>query len=332
MRAMFRMALCLTALLGAVGVATDDASASAKDKRIAVFMGPTQDKYLGALSGAFKTAAEGYGMKITIYSSPFDPALQAQQIDDGIAQKFDLMVVQIISQRAIIPVLTRVKNANIPVVLVVAPMVGNEAGAQDLYLTHVGYDDTMFGRMIGEAMVAAQKAAGRSSAKIAILAGSMAEGKAPLREKAFRDAVAKAPGMEVVVTEDVKWNPALGERAAGQLLARFAPQGGLNGFYGMNDVVANGAIQAAESAGVKVGTAAGNLIVVGGNCQAPGVKNIESGKQAATLLMLPVEEGKLTATRVKEHFDGKKPEKITFLPSETITKANIAKHAQPCSY
>ena len=79
-------------------------------------------------------------MKVTVFSSPFDPALQAQQIDDAIAQKYDLFVVQIISQRAIIPVLTRVKNANIPVVLVVAPMVGNDAGAQDLYLANVGYD------------------------------------------------------------------------------------------------------------------------------------------------------------------------------------------------
>jgi ABC-type sugar transport system substrate-binding protein len=196
----------------------------------------------------------------------------------------------------------------------------------------VGYDDTKFGELIGDAMVKALKDSGRTKAKIAVLAGSMAEGKAPLREKAFRDAIAKHPGMEVVVTEDVKWNPAVGERTAGQLLARFAAQGGLDGFYGMNDVVANGAIQAAEAAGVKVGTASGNLIVVGGNCQAPGVKNVEAGKQAATLLMLPVEEGKLTAARVKDYFDGKKPEKVTYLPTETITKANIAQHAQACSY
>jgi hypothetical protein len=49
-------------------------------------------------------------------------------------------------------------------------------------------------------------------------------------------------------------------------------------------------------------------------------------------LMLPVEEGKLAAARTKDYFDGKKPEKITFLPTETITKANIAQHAQACSY
>src|SRR5882672_34875 len=331
-RVLHQLLLGCVALLACVAGGTQHADAAAEGKRIAVFMGPTQDKYLGALSRTFDTTASGHGMKVTVYSSPFDPALQAQQLDDAIAQKFDFFVVQIISQRAIIPVLTRVKNAGIPVALVVAPMVGNENNAQDLYLTHVGYDDTKFGELIGEAMVKALKDSGRAKAKVAVLAGSMAEGKAPLREKAFRDAIAKHAGFEVVVTEDVKWNPAAGERAAGQLLARFAGQGGLDGFYGMNDVVANGAIQAAEGAGVKVGTTAGNLIVVGGNCQAPGVKNIEAGKQAATLLMLPVEEGKLTGARVKDYFEGKKPEKITFLPTETITKANIAQHAQACSY
>jgi ribose transport system substrate-binding protein len=327
-----RMILSCAMLLGCMAGATPEAGAAAEGKRVAVFMGPTQDKYLGALSRSFETAASGHGMKVTIYSSPFDPALQAQQLDDAVAQKFDFFVVQIISQRAIIPVLTRVKNAGIPVALVVAPMVGNEANAQDLYLFHVGYDDTRFGQLTGAAMVKALQDSGRSKAKVAILAGSMAEGKAPLREKAFRDTIAQHAGMEVVVTEDVKWNPAVGERVAGQLLARFAGQGGLDGFYGMNDVVANGAIQAAESAGVKVGTGKGDLIVVGGNCQAPGIKNLEAGKMVATIVQLPVEEGKITATIVNDFFAGKKPEKITFLETDTITKANLAKYAQPCSY
>lgn len=306
--------------------------ADAQGKRVAMFMGPTQDKYLGALSKSFDTSATGMGMKVTVFSSPFDPALQAQQIDDAIAQKYDMLVVQIISQRAILPTLARVKAANIPVMLVVVPMVGNDSNAQDFYLSYVGYDDVAFGRMIGEATVKALKDAGKSKAKIAILAGSMQEGKAPLREHAFRDMVAKTPGMEVVVTEDVKWNPAVGERVAGQLLARFAGQGGLDAIYGMNDSIANGAIQAAASAGVEPGTGAKNLIVVGGNCQAPGVKNVEAGKQAASILMLPVEEGKVAAARAKDFFEGKKIDKVTFLPTDTITKANIEKYAAACSY
>jgi ribose transport system substrate-binding protein len=269
-------------------------------------------------------------MKVTTFSSPFDPALQAQQIDDAIAQKYDLLVVQTISQKAAVPPLTRAKNAHIPVVLIVVPLVGAEV--QDLYAAYVGYEDDKFGNLAGEAMVKALQASGRTKGKVAILAGSMEEGKAPLREKAFRNAVGKHAGFEVVATEDVHWNPAQGEKATGQLLARFSGQGGLDGIYGMNDVIANAAVQAAEAAGIKVGTGAGNLVVVGGNCQAPGIKGIEAGKIAATILMLPVEEGKRTAAAVKDILDGKKVEKISYLPTEPITKANVETHAKPCSY
>ena len=54
---------------------------------------------------------------------------------------------------------------------------------------------------------------------------------------------------------------------------------------------------------------------------------------AATVLMLPTEEGKLAAEQVKNYFDGKMPaSKTVFLPTNAVTKANIASAAQPCSY
>ena len=158
-------------------------------------------------------------------------------------------------------------------------------------------------------------------------------GKAPLREKAFRAEVAKVPGFQILTTEDVQWDPVKAEKTSGQLLARYAARGGLDGIYGMNDSLANGAVLAADSAGLKAGTAKGNLIIVGGNCQAPGIRNIQAGRMAATVLMLPTEEGKLAAEQVKNYFDGKMPaSKTVFLPTNAVTKANIASAAQPCSY
>ena len=330
MTSMVRMLLGFAALVGCVFAAASGAMASAEGKRIALFMGPTQDKYLGAISKSTTDTATAAGMKVTVFSSPFDPALQAQQIDDAIAQKFDLFVVQTISQKAIIPPLTRAKNAGIPVVLIVVPLVGDET--KDLYLSYVGYEDEGFGRSSGEQMAKALTDAGRTNGKIAIIAGSMAEGKAPIRDRAFRAAIAKHPGLQVVVTEDVKWNPATAERVAGQLLARFAGQGGLDGIYGMNDSLANGAIQAAEAAGVKLGTAKGELVVVGGNCQAPGVRNLKAGKMIGTMLLLPVEEGKIIGARIKDHFDGKKIDKAVWMPFEPINKDNLAKFEEACSY
>ncbi len=95
---------------------------------------------------------------------------------------------------------------------------------------------------------------------------------------------------------------------------------------------ANGAIQAAEAAGLKVGAGRHDIIIVGGNCQVPGIKDIEAGKMVATVVQLPVEEGKLAATVAKEFFAGKKPKKMTYLPTRLVTKANLAKCAKPCSY
>jgi ribose transport system substrate-binding protein len=330
MRKMLGLVLGCALFMGGALVAASDASAAADGKRIALFMGPTQDKYLGAISKSITDSATAGGMKVTVFSSPFDPALQSQQIDDAIAQKFDLFVVQTISQKAIIPPLTRAKNAGIPVVLIVVPLVGDET--RDLYLSYIGYEDEGFGRSSGEQVVKALTEAGRTTGKVAVIAGSMAEGKAPIRDRAFRAAIAKQPGLEVVVTEDVKWNPATAERVAGQLLARFAGQGGLDAIYGMNDSLANGAIQAAEAAGVKLGTAKGELVVVGGNCQAPGVRNLKAGKQYGTMLLLPVEEGKVVGAKLKEHFDGKTIDKAVWMPFEPITKANLAKFEEACSY
>jgi ribose transport system substrate-binding protein len=311
----------------ALGAATP-AWAQAKGKRIAVFVGPTQDKYIGTLSRSLVDNAATHGIAATVFSSPFDPALQAQQIDDAIAQKFDLFVVQTISQKAIAPSLARARAANVPLLLVIVPL----AAGAETPAVYVGYEDVTMGRLAGEAMLKALADSGRTKARVAVVAGSMAEGKAPLRDKGFREAFAKKPGFEVVVTEDVRWNPAQAEKAAGQLLARFAGQGGLDGIYGMNDTLANSAIAAAEAAGVKVGSGADQLVVVGGNCQQPGVKNLGAGKMAATVLMLPAEEGKLAAERIRDHFEGKKLVPTEYLPTEIITSANLAKHATACSY
>src|SRR5215510_13182609 len=143
-------------LLGAAFACSTRADAAAEGKRIALFVGPTQDKYLGALSKSIADTATAAGMKVTTFSSPFDPALQAQQIDDAIAQKFDLFVVQTISQKAIVPPLTRARSANIPVVLIVVPLEGD---TKDLYESYVGYEDVTFGRMAGEAMAKALRTA-----------------------------------------------------------------------------------------------------------------------------------------------------------------------------
>lgn len=321
--------LC-TVLIGFLVAGRMDAHAAAQGKRLALLVGPTQDKYIGSWTSTFTEAAASKGMVVTVLSSPFDPALQAQQLDDAIAQKYDAILVQTMSQKAVVPPLMRAKGARIPVFTIITEFPGNESA--DLYVSYLGANSTRMGALAGDMLGKAMTASGRVKAKIAVVAGSMAEGNAPMRMVGFRSALSKFPGVEIVAVEDAKWNPAQAERATGQLLARFSAQGGLDGIYGMNDVMANGVVQAATAAGVKLGEGKGSLIVVGGNCMAPGIKNIESGKMAATVLMVPAEEAKLAAAKIQEFFDGKQLEKRIFIDHDIITKANVSKYADACSY
>ncbi len=320
----------LTAVLALLIVGTMTGGVAAQGKRVALIVGPTQDRFIGTWAKTFSDAAPAKGMAVTVFSSPWDPALQSQQIDEAVAQKYDALVIQTLSQKAVIPALTRAKNANIPVITVIAQFRENEA--QELFVTYVGEDSRTLGQRAGEALGQALTKAGRTNAKVAALVGTLSEGTGSLRTDGFKAALAKYPGIKIVVIEDVQWNPAKAEQAFGQILARFGGTKGLDAVYGMNDVVANGAIQAAESAGVKLGLEKGSLIVVGGNCMGPGIKNIESGKEAATVLMLPQASAKNAADTTADVLGGKKVAREIYETHEIISKENVAKYAERCTY
>jgi ribose transport system substrate-binding protein len=307
-----------------------NALADAKGKRVALLVGPMQDAFIGNWAKTFTADAEKAGMKVSVFSSPFDPALQVQQLDDVIAQKFDMILIQTISQQAVLPALERAKAAKIPVVTIISKF--PEGVAEDLYVTYVGENSVRLGELAAEALGNLLKEGGREKAKIVAITGSIAEGVGMLRMNGFKNGIKKFPDVTLVAEQDVKWNPVAGEKAAGQIIARFASQGGVDGMYGMNDVLANAIIQAATSAGVKLGTEKGAIIVVGGNCQAPGITNFQAGKESATVLMLPVRAATMAVEEVKKIFDGQKVPKATYETHEIITKDNLAKYAGACSY
>ena len=106
--------------------------------------------YIGAWTSTFIKFATQAGMKVTNLSSNYDAAVQSQQVDDAIAQKFDMIVIVYVNDQAIIPALTRAKAANIPVVLVVTPL---KKEYDDLFTSYVGTDHAELGRLAAEGMV-----------------------------------------------------------------------------------------------------------------------------------------------------------------------------------
>jgi len=316
-------------LASALAVSAPAAAQQAKGKNIAYLDTIPVVQFVATMSKTFVDRAQSLGMVVTTSSQNFDPAVQSQQVDDAIARKADMIVVMPASEQAIIPALTRAKQAGIPVVVINSPA---KEGSEDLYVTVVSEDFVEMGRLAAQAIEEALHKAGRDAAKVALVTGSLQEGVGPRRLQGIKEVLGKNPKIQIVAVEDVQWRTDLAEKAAGQLLARFAGQGGIDVAYGMADNVAVGIIHAAEAANVPLGLEKGKLIVVGGNCMKEGINAIKDGKMYSTESQIPTRTGTVTADVVAEYFAGKKPAKWTKLPVEIITKDNVAKWETPCSF
>src|SRR5947209_1914555 len=247
---MIRVAVGLIAALGLSLLAPAGVQAETKGKKIAFLVTSPTHPFIATLSKTFTAKANAYGMEVNTVSQHFDAALQAQQVDDAIARKFDMLAIIAGSEQAIIPALTRAKQAGIPVILINSPP---RDGSEDLYLSFVGEDHVELGRITGVSVLQGLKEGGRDGGKIALITGSLQEGVGPRRVAGFREAMKANPKAQIVAVEDAKWQTDLSERIAGQLFARFAAQGGLDVVYGMADNQAAAIVQAEKSAGIPLG-------------------------------------------------------------------------------
>ena len=308
---------------------TAHAADASKGKKVLYLETLATNPYVTALVKAFQERAASYGMEVTILASGLDAALQAQQVDNAIARKFDFVAIQALSEQGIVPALVRAKQAGLPVIAVNNPV---KEGSEDLYLSFVGQDQVAMGRMAGELVLKALQQSGRDGGKVALITGALQEGIGPRRIAGFKDALKANPKVEIVAVEDAHWDTATSERIAGQLYARFAASGGLDVVYAMADNQAVAAIKAAQAAGIPVGTGPKQLIVVGGNCLKEGLDAIKAGLQYSTIVQSPTDVGKSAADMINDYFSGKKLPKENLLPVVPVTKANVDQWAAACTF
>ena len=149
-----------TAVLAAAAFTASSTHAAdeSKGKKVLLLESFTAHPYVATTEKSFRERALSYGMEVTVQAAGLDAALQARQADDGIARKFDLIVIQPISEQGIVPVLTRAKQAGIPVIIVNNTP---KDGTEELYVTFVGQDQNEMGRIAGRAALQALKDSGR---------------------------------------------------------------------------------------------------------------------------------------------------------------------------
>ncbi|PPC79344.1 LacI family transcriptional regulator [Pokkaliibacter plantistimulans] len=307
--------LVSTLLISALGTAT---AAEAAGKKSVILLSPTEEcAYCADYVKFFRKEAEKKGLDYTITTSPFDPANQANQVEQAIAKHPDAIVLWPVDASALVPSMRKIKKAGIPLVISDATPLAESEKYWDVF---TGGNSVDIGKESAKAMVDAFAAKGLGKeGKIFAITGTPGTPTSINRMKGFKEELAAiAPGIEIVGEQPGNWDQSVATNAAATLFTRFGAD--IKGVYAVEDVMMAGVIVAAQRAAIKPES----LALVGVGCEVPGYHNIEAGLQYATVLSDALSDARYAVDATVKLLNGEPQEKYTYIPNPIVTKSNLA--------
>jgi ribose transport system substrate-binding protein len=247
-------------------------------------------------------AAQKADLGLTILDAQNDPARQASSIEDLIAGKVSLVIINPTDSDAIVPTVKKLNAARVPVITVDRGASGGEIVA------HIASDNVAGGVMAAEYV--AKRLNGRGN--VVMLEGIAGTSAARDRGRGFRDGLKKYPNIKVVASQTADFDRAKGLQVMENILQA---QRNINAVFAQNDEMALGAIQAVVAA--KRDKA---IFVVGFDAIADAVKAVQQGRMAATIAQQPKVMGQLSVEAAMRVLSGQAVPKFTPVPLKLITK------------
>jgi ABC-type sugar transport system substrate-binding protein len=327
------------ALLAAASViaATLDASSSAslsgtpslRGKTVFVLSCPDSNTWCAAYNKTARRIGQAAGLKVVVLVDNFDPALQAQHMDQAIAQKPAAILAVPVDSHAIVVSMRKAWQAKVPVIN------GIHRIAKDgyRYIVHsVEANTCALGTAAAQNIIDGLRAIGRKTANVIAITGAASQFTVQDRMACFKRTLAKVKGYKLVAVEDGNWEDQKSGDLARQLFAKFQPRGGIHAAYGMADNQTNAIIQAALQAGLPVGVKNKGLIAVGTACQPVTIKNVRAGLQYGSATNSPLTESVPNMTTVVKFLRGVKMPKIIRVKESRITQKNLNRFLKECNF
>ena len=293
-----------------------------KGKKVAYVACSDLNRWCREFRKAVVGALEAKGVIVTDLQDPYDPVLQAQHLDQAIAQKPDLIALLPTNARSVVPSLHRAKAAGIPVVNLVGPMVPE---SQDYYVASIENNHQQLGEDAATNIIEGLKKEGLEKANIMVITGAQVQPEVGVRMDGFNSVIAKYPQYKVVEVQDGNWDQGKSGEIARTIFAKYADKGGIQAAFGMADHMAAGIIQAAQQAGIPVGIEKNGLIVTASNCFAIGMVNIGNGLQYGTATQAPEPTALFAIPLLEQVLAGQTIPKRSLYQESRITKDNLDK-------
>ncbi len=293
----------IAAMLGAVLIGATAAGGPAAGRpTVGLAISTLNNPFFVDLRDGAQAAAAKAGVALVVLDAQNDPARQASSIEDLIAKKVRVVIINPTDSDAIVPTVKKLNAAKIPVITVDRAANGGTVAA------HIASDNVAGGE------IAANYVGDHLNMKgnVVMLEGIPGSSAARDRGKGFREGLKQYPGIALVASQTADFDRAKGLAVMENILQA---QKKIDAVFAQNDEMALGAVQAIEAA--KRGR---EMFVVGFDAIADALKAIQEGRMAATIAQQPKEMGRLAVEAAATVLKGGTVPHFTPVPLRLVTK------------
>lgn len=291
------------AVIGVAGCGSSDkkeaASASGEKKITIGFAVSTQNNpFFVTMAKSVQEQAKKDNIEVKIVDAQNDPAKQSNDVTDLIESKVDVLIINPVDSAAISNSVIAANKAKIPVITI-----DRSADKGDV-VTHIASNNVKGGEMAGEYLV---KKLGEG-AEVAELEGIPGASATRERGEGFHKIADQK--LKVLAKQSADFDRTKGLTVAENIL-QANPD--VKAIFSHNDEMALGAIGAAKSAGKQ-------LLIIGFDGTADGLKAIKDGDLAATIAQQPDKMGEMAVEAALKIAKGESVDKSIAVDLKLVEK------------
>lgn len=273
-----------------------------QEYHVALILKSLSNPAIWSIADAAEEEAEKRGVHLTVLSSAGFSALEDQikQVEDMINAQVDLIGIQPVDEKGIIPVIEDANRAGIPVITVDTGAAGGEI------VTYIATDNYAAGIQAGEWMVRALEGKG----KVAMIEGTPGSMQGRQRKEGFHEVINAQPNMELVVSITANFERALGMQVMEDILSAHPD---LDGVFCANDEMALGALEALRQRGM-----VGKVKLLGMNGSWDALAATMAGDMQGTVVQFSRLHGTEFIRVAVEYLSGIRTEWPEYMPLHTF--------------
>ena len=260
------------------------------------------------VANSMGAAAQAAGAELIINEGGNDISRQISQIESGINQKVNAIIIEPVSVNGVIPAVEAARRAGIPVIIFNQKISGPSKAT-----TFVGVSNDTLGAL--EMRRAVQDLGGKGN--VALLLGPMGSDGQLGRSKGYADVIAQNPNVTVVFEETANWTT----EEALKLVENWLQTGTkIDAIVCQNDGMALGAVKAVEDKGLS-----GQIKVYGLDAVPDALKAVKEGRLEVSVSQATERQSQMAIDIAMKLYRGEIVPAENLVEGEVIDKTNVDK-------